>query len=743
MKIFKAVFLSIFIQGFIHAQTSLTGRVTDINGNALVGASVYLPEQNKGCYTVHDGKYLIENLPTGKISIQFSFMGYNTVVKTLILKKGVNEVNVTLSEAVIESQQVVISSGYITSQHENALKIEILNNKDISIAGTPNFTEALTKIPGVDMISKGSGVSKPVIRGLSMNDILVMNNGVRIENYQFSENHPLGIDNNDVERVEIIKGPASLIYGSDAIGGVINFIKEKPAPKNSIAGDFRTQLHSNTLGTENSLGVKANKNNFFAGFRINQKTHADYKQGGNKYVPNSRFNEWSLSSNAAFTSKTGTFKLHYDYFKQALGMTVPPIVQLISEQARKNNIWYQDLEHHLISSQNKIYFGNLKWETNIAYQSALRKLIKTSDIPSVEMNLNTLTYESKLNVSLKESTEYILGIQGLYQKNINKNNREAQFLPDADINNVGIISFLQHQVFNKVKLQGGLRFDTYHTRTYALGLAGTETFHPSVIKNFSSLNGAAGLTYNYDENLLFRGNFAKAYRVPNLSELTSRGEHGNRFEIGNADLQPEDAYEWDISSHYHAKYISFDIAGFYNIINNYIYITPTSDTSLSGMLIYQFSQDNALLYGGEAGLHIHPGMIPWLHVKGVFSSVIGKQSTGGYLPYIPAHKFRYEIRADKEKFGFLQHPNIWLSASNILEQNSPSQFETKTPGYTLIDGGFNTEIKIKKHFFTCGITINNIFDVSYYAHLSTLKPMGYCNQGRNICIFIKIPFATI
>ena len=141
------------------------------------------------------------------------------------------------------------------------------------------------------MIAKGQGVSKPVIRGLSMNDVLVMNNGVRIENHQFSENHPLGIDDNDVERIEIIKGPASLLYGSDAIGGVINFIKEKPAPVGKILGGYRIQLHSNTLGMNNSIGLKGASKNLFGGFRFGNKTHADYLQGGGDYVPNSRFNE--------------------------------------------------------------------------------------------------------------------------------------------------------------------------------------------------------------------------------------------------------------------------------------------------------------------------------------------------------------------------------------------------------------------------------------------------------------------
>ena len=441
-----------------NAQTHIQGRVTDSNGNPLGGASVFLPEQNKGTVCAENGEYRIENLPTGKVKLQFSYMGFNTVVKTVAIQSGKNNLNVSLTVSVIESQEIVVTGGFVSSQHENAVKIDVLKSKDISLSGTPNFMESLTKVPGVDMIAKGQGVSKPVIRGLSMNDILVMNNGVRIENYQFSENHPLGVDDNDVERVEVIKGPASLLYGSDAIGGVLNFIKEQPAPTGKIIGDYKMQLHSNTLGMNNSLGIKGTSKHLFSGLRVSNKTHADYVQGGGDFVPNSRFNEWSVGANAGYTGKSGTFKIFYDYFKQELGMTVPAVKALIPEQGRKNNIWYQDLEHHMVASQNKLYLGKFKWETNLGYQIAMRKLQTTLEVPFVEMNLNTLTYESKVYLPSSKTAEYVLGIQGMTQTNRNQNNRASQFLPDADVNNIGGLALAQYSFFRKLKLQGGASF---------------------------------------------------------------------------------------------------------------------------------------------------------------------------------------------------------------------------------------------------------------------------------------------
>ncbi len=734
------VFFVLFLFLKVNAQNHVRGRVTDINNQPLHGATIFLPELNKGTTSNQSGEYVINNIPGSKIKIQFSFVGFNTILKTIKISKGENVIDVALTIAIIETQQVVISGGYVSSQHENTVKIDVIKSKDIAISGTPNFMESLTRVPGVDMISKGQGVSKPVIRGLSMNDILVMYNGVRIENYQYSENHPLGIDDNDVERVEIIKGPASLLYGSDAIGGVLNFIKEKPAPTGNIIGDYRLQLHSNTLGINNSLSVKGTSKKLFGGFRFGNKSHADYLQGGGDFVPNSRFREMAFNANFGFTGKIGTSKVFYDNFKQKLGMTVPPVKLQITEQGRKNEIWYQDLDHQLLSFQNSLYLGKFKWEINAAYQSALRKLWTTIDVPVVEMNLNTITYESKLYFPSRGNAEYGIGLQGMSQKNKNRNNRASQFLPDADINNIGFWGIIKYTFSEKVKMQGGLRFDMYDTETFALGTEGTISYHAPVSKVFSNTSGSVGATWQPNQKIMLRANLAKAYRVPNLSELTANGMHGERYEIGNPDLSPENAFETDVSLHYHGEFLSFDLAGFYNHINDYIFISPTADTTATGVDIYRYLQANATLYGGEAGIHFHPKAIPWLHIKGTCSSVIGKQDNGNYLPFIPAQKLHYEIRAEHKKMVFLKQPAITLHALTALKQNTPSPFETETNGYTILNLSFNSDIMVLKQSLVIGISINNLFDTKYFDHLSTLKPLNYYNQGRNISVLLKIPF---
>ncbi|TAJ12584.1 TonB-dependent receptor [Marinilabiliaceae bacterium JC017] len=733
-------FLFILLCFIGKGQTYLTGKVTDEEGAPLAGVSVYVPDQSKGTLSNQDGEYSLEQVPLGKVVVQFSCLGYNTAIKSLIIEHGKNELNVLLTECSIEMSEVVVSGGKISSQRDNAVKIDVIRTRKMQLLGTPNLMEALADVPGVDMIAKGPGVSKPVIRGLSMNGILIARDGIRIENYQYSENHPAGIDDNGIGRVEIIKGPASLLYGSDAVGGVINFISETPAPQGKMMGDYQMQAHSNTLGINNSLGLKGASKHFFAGIRLSHKTHSDYLQGGGTYVPNSRFHEWSSSLNTGYKSKIGTFKLSYYYFKQQLGMTLPMVVPLIKERSRKNEIWYQDPHHHLISSRNKLFFGKMRCDVNVAWQSNVRSAYNVTDVPFVEMKLNTLTYETKIHLPSNEKSDYTIGIQGMEQVHRNINDRMQKKLPDADISRLGVLFFAQYTFFSKLKLQGGCRLDLSSIESYALGTEGTPSYRAPLTDDFISPNGSLGATYRLNERATVRANFAKACRMPNLRELLYTGLSGNRYEIAGENLKPEDAYESDFSFHYQSKSVSVDVAVFNNQIKNYIYLAPTADTTGNGVGIYKISQSNAKLYGGEAGLHYHPSFIPWLHLKTTFSSVIGKQKNGKYLPFIPAHKLKYEAGFEKKTWWVFNQPALYLGALTAMAQNNPSQFETETDGYTIFNVRANAKIKISNQLMVVGVSVNNVFDESYIDHLSTLKFLNYYNQGRNICLSLKVPF---
>jgi iron complex outermembrane receptor protein len=732
----------IFLVLRIQAQNTVSGTVTDDNARPLPGTNLFIPDLNRGTFADEHGHFQLGGLPAGSFSIQFSFIGYeNKIVRVSLEGKPVN-LEIRMEPSAIHTREIVISGGYNATQHENAVKIDILNMDERSLKNSPNFTEKLTSIPGVDMISKGSGISRPVIRGLAMNDILVLNQGVRFENYQYSSHHPLGINEFGISDVEIIKGPASMLYGSDAIGGVINFIREKPAPSGTVSGDYNLQLHSNTLGMNNNLGIKGSGAYFSGGIRAGHETNADFLQGGGAFAANTRFNEKSLKANAGYTGKTGVFRLFYDYNHQNLGLAEEEAIGAISSRGRKNELFYQQLLTHMLSSQNKLFFGKIKLDLNAAWQYTDLTHFGEPSVREVQMNLSTLTYEARMSVSGKKSSEYILGFQGLNQANRNGSEGETILLPDAVTGNYSLFALMQHTVFKKVKLQSGFRVDRRMLDSESAGLPEETGYRMPVSRNFNSLSGSVGATYSLKGDWYLRANVASAFRTPNLAELTSNGPHETRYEVGDQQLVPEKSIEADLSMHLHRPNITLDVAGFFNRISDYIFISPTSDTSGSGLPVYRYKQNDSYLAGGEAGIHIHPVSLEWLHLQVTFAAVAGVQSGGEYLPFIPAHKINAEIGARHEKLLFFEKTFITLGSHIAFAQENTAPDETATDGYTLLDLAAGGSIRAGNQSLMISIGANNLLDTRYVDHLSTLKEVHYLNPGRNISLKIKVPFTT-
>ncbi len=736
---------------------SLQGIITDSNtAETLVGVNVYLPEYSKGTVSQIDGSYNLENLRPGTILVQCSMIGYKT--RILHIKLGGEKLiqNIDLEPAIIEGEEIVITGGFYSSQHENVIKISTIKPKEILQSGSPSFIESLTRVPGVDMISKGPGVGTPVIRGLSLSNILFLNNGSPMNNFQFSENHPFMVDDIGIQKVEVVKGPASLLYGSGAVGGVLNLIKEPPVAEGRIMGEYVGKYFSNTSGIVSNFGLKGTNRSVNWGLNAGINSNKDYYDGDKNRIPNTRFNRTSFKANAGLIQGFGSFRLFYDYNYDKLGMAVLPALTLVSENGRKNEVWYQDLKDHLISFQSKLFLGRFKLDVNLSYQMNNRKLLGSEheDEPDhdpllVDMDLSTFNYKIQTTIPTNDVTKIIFGLQGMDQTNKNYD-APQRVVPDAHITDFSLFGLGQHYHWDHLMIQAGIRWDYRYIHVpeqvsggHSHEEEGGEEPVDSLIKidrNFNNLSLSIGATLNLAEETLFRLNIASAFRSPNLAELTQNGEHGIRFEQGNANLDSQRNLEFDLSYHFHSNHVTLDLSAFYNNIFNYIYLAPTSDTTMDGDKIYRYSQTHAYLYGGEALIHFHPHPWDWLHVKADWSYVMGKEKGGDYLPFIPAQKIRLELEFQKEKWKSLRDIFARISTDFVFQQNHPSEFEMSSSGYTLLNLGFGTDISVKNQYFTVGLFFNNLLNKTYIDHLSTLRDLGLNNMGRNISLSVKIPF---
>jgi iron complex outermembrane receptor protein len=728
--------LLLLVAGFsANAQNSISGKVTDINKNPISAVGIYAQEIHKGTTTNEDGTYILNNIPKGKIKITFTYLGYKSVTKTIEINSKSEILNIQLEESSYEMDEIIISTPFNKLQSDNVMKVERLSAESIKKMGVTTLAEGITNIAGVSQISTGSSIGKPVIRGLSGNRVLVYTQGIRLENQQFGGEHGLGINDAGIESIEVIKGPASLLYGSDALGGVLYLNPEKFASENKNEINFSQRFFSNTLGSNTSLGLKTSNENWKFLARGTYASHSDYQIPTDERVTNTRFNEKDFKSGIAYSKNNFTSEMRYNFNRSQLGLTEDGV----AEQSTSKTLLdpYQVVDNHILSSHNHFFLGASKLDLDLGYTYNDRQEFEEGDVAALRMKLKTFSYNAKYHFPKIGSVEILSGVQGLHQTNTNFG--EEILIPDATINDFGVFTTSNYSWDSNV-LQAGIRFDTrnINTERHELSDNGDVRIFEAIDNSFNSFTSSLGYKTSLSDEITTRINVASGFRAPNLAELTSNGVHEgtNRFEKGNNDLSNEKNFQIDISLEYKTEHFELFANGFYNKLNDYIYISPTGETE-DGNPVFKYLQENAKLYGGEFGFHLHPHPIDWLHLESTFETVTGKQNNNDYLPLIPANTWKNTFRTEFKIKDWLQQGYTSLSLQSTFDQNNISVFETTTSGYNLVNFGFGGDVILGKTKFTTSVSVNNLFDKEYINHLSRLKADGILNQGRNIVLGVN------
>jgi len=726
----KIYFLSLFmgLTLVVHSQNKLSGIISNKDNQPVIGANISIPELHKETSSDENGNYSFTNLPNGRHKVVVSFIGYATQTTTITFSGSEKEFNTLLEESNQHMDEVIVSTAFNKMQSQNVMKVEHLSMKSLRQTGATTLIEGLTTIPGVSQISTGTSIGKPVIRGLSGNRVLVYTQGIRLENQQFGEEHGLGLNDSGVESVEVIKGPASLLYGSDALGGVLYFNPEKFAKANDFQADYGQKFFSNTHGSSTSLGVKTSSEHFKFLVRGRYDNHADYKTADSAKVTNSRYDESDFKSALGYTNSKFSSILRYNFNRLNLG--IPE--EGIAEQTTNRNPDYprQGVMSHIVSLNNTLYFNTSKLDANFGYISNDRSEFEDNPTAILKMKLRTFNYDAKYYLPTFGKIESIFGVQGMYQTNTNFG--EEQLIPNAITNDLGVFGTMNYE-WKKNTLQAGLRFDTRKITSESNGIVGEEGYFQELNKSFTSFNASLGFKNNSIDNLIFRLNVASGFRAPNLAELTSNGVHegSNRYEIGNANLKNEQNIQIDLNIEYASSHFELFVNGFYNHINNYIFIAPNGEV-IDDNFVYDYVQANAQLFGGEAGIHFHPHPLDWLHITSSFESVTGKKQDGDYLPLIPANKWNSTFKTEFGAINWLKESFVSINVEHFLQQNNTGTFETYTNDYTLMNFALGGKIQFSKVAIDINCNINNLLNRNYISHLSRLKADGIPNMGRNV-----------
>lgn len=717
------------------AQNTLTGTLTSKQFETAIMGTVYIPQLEKGTAADFDGNYTITNIPDGTYTIIFSSLGFGTISEKVNFTDNQTVTkDVQMAESAVEMEEVIVSTAFHKLQSDNVMKVERVSTSELSSSGAVTLADGIKNIAGVDIISTGQGIGKPVIRGLSSNRVLTYTQGVRLENQQFGDEHGLGINESGVESVEVIKGPASLLYGSDALGGVLYLNPEKFGPSGETHVDINSSYFSNSLGTSTNLGVQTSGETLKFLARGAYASFSDYKTGADYRVTNSRFNETDFKTGVQYLGSKFKSTLRYNYNRSNIGIADEIGTQTNSKALE---LPFQEIDNHILSVDNTFFLKNSSFNLKAGYLfNDRREFEDDPETAALRMQLTTFNYDLKYNLPDFGKFETIVGLQGMFQNNENKG--EEILIPDARTTDVGVLA-TSHYHLEKVDLQAGVRFDSRKIKSDAARDPGDSDYIPALDKTFTSFTAALGGKFDLSEAISARLNLASGFRAPNLAELTSNGIHEgtNRYERGNQNLNNEQNFQTDLSVEYRNEHLEFFVNGFYNAVSDYIFISPTNQT-IDDTPVYDYLQDNAKLYGGEVGFHLHPHPLDWLHFESSFETVTGQLQNDAYLPLIPAKALQNTFSVELADGKTRQQTTAFITLKNTFTQKNISLFETRTAGYSLLSAGVESSFKFEKILLKLGVNGTNLTDKKYVAHLSRFKPEGIFNVGRSVNLNLKL-----
>ena len=713
---------------------TITGTVTDkITGETIIGATVSIPDLKTGAITDVNGHYTLSNLPKGIYLVQVSYVGYATYNQKVDFA-ATTQLNFKLQTSSIETGEVIITgvSKATEIKRDPVPMVAVSKTYIDQHSASGNVIDEIANLPGISAVTTGPNVSKPFIHGLGYNRVVTLQDGIRQEGQQWGDEHGIEVDQNSIDRVEIIKGPASLTYGSDAIGGVVNLITSSPVPDGKILGSL-TGIYGTNNGLMNgSFKLQGNNNGLIWGTVISDKSAKNYqnqhdgrvyatgyqevdaramvgltKSWGSTYLNASIFDDSQAIPNGSRDSLTRKFTQQVtdaDFFR--------PIVPASVLNSYDIPVLHQHVQLYRIYSNSNFKVGDGNLIANLGYQfSHRREFTHPQDptIPGLNLELTTYTYDFKYAFDIANGYETTFGVNGMYQNNV-LGYSTAFPIPNYHQFDIGPF-FAIKKSYGKLDLSGGVRLDSRSFNGQAAYIDTTNTFFPSLYtgnnptgaqnvkkqfnalnKNFSGVSYSFGGTYNFSDRFLLKANIARGFRAPSIAELSANGpDPGSQiYHVGNSSFKPEFAVQEDIGAFLSLPNVSASVEVFRNNIDNYIFQEQILDAAGNAVLVnadgsanangqyskFTYVQSQARIQGAEFSLDIHP--YPWLHFENSATLTYGTNLGAGgtiadslkYLPFIPPLHIHSELRGTFAKgFGTFKNVYAFIGVDHFDAQN--------------------------------------------------------------------------
>lgn len=742
----KSSLICLLIFNVCRAQVVFTGTIMP-RGDSLLPAYISLPELHKTTVANSHGEFSMMALPEGVFNIVVLRPGYKAYSGKVTLGKQQPGFFLEMKEAAGNLQEVVVLGEQQSNAGKTANSIEVMPAAVMRQQGAMNLSDALAKLPGISQLSTGAGISKPVIRGLYGNRIQTVLLGIRFDNQQWQDEHGLGLTDLGIDRVEVIKGTATLFYGSEAMGGVVNIINEKPAHDNKLQADLNTRYFSNTNGYGIDAAVKKSYKNFYFIVRAGQESHGDYSDGNKRRILNSRFQSNGAKATLGFRRGFWASENNYLFGQSYFGFLMDAYQQYEKSDTR----WSRDFSRphhavliHIFSSQNTFALRASKLKLNVGAHWNNRDEQEGSSGISLSMFLQTYALMGQWQKQLAPGLELVIGSQNQYQ--INTNNGSRIIVPDAKLAESSLFAYIKKEK-ERYAIEGGLRYDLKNIVTDRTGtLNNGDPFSPGytvvpVSRIYNVVNGSFGASFFDSRHYILKANISSGYRAPNLAELSSNGLHEGsvRYEVGNVNLKTEQNLCGNVYAELYNTSISIYADAYINHFLNYIYLQRDSAKYI-GFSVYKYIQNNADIKGLEGGIKLRPAFYKPLNFRVAYSGINGRTEKGEDLPFIPAQKLSYELKLQKGVWNQTRNLFVSFNFVQVLVQNKPGPFETATPAYHLLNVSAGGEHYMGANKLVFSVAVNNITNEVYYDHLSRFKNFGINNMGRNMALQLKYQF---
>ncbi len=680
-----------------------------------------------GTITDATGHYLLTNLAPGSHRLVVQGMGYVTTFKEFeATKDRTIEVDVEVLPSAIDLAEVVITSSPTGSgfryQPNQAYFGEALQRR-----GESSFGEMLNTEPGVSMRSMGSAPARPVIRGLDGDRILILQNGERMGDIsETSADHSISLDPLAASRVEVVRGPASLLYGSSALGGVINLITTD-IPQDWDRGF--TGVLSVQGATVNDMGAGFGRI-AYGGDSWASSARFSFRQAGDMrtpemVVPGTSMRNYDGSIGAGFQGDNGFGGFAASFANQTYG--VPEDV-FADDERIEIRMQRQSLQGNLFRKREGwIDRAQVRFNAARLFQQEFEMEMDDEGKWDEEMELeyDKITFSSTVTLQHRPTGVFDRGAIGfnLYGHSMDVGGDEA-YTPGENRFSLAAFTFQEMPITNRIRLQAGIRLDFQRTTAISNDL------FPNVdqTRNAFNYSGSMGLNYRPAEGWEIGAQFARSHRNPSIEELFANGPHlgAGVFEVGDANLKDEIGNGGDLFVNYSNDVFSFEMTGFINHFLNFIIFQPTGLTDeASGYPVFRYEGDEAQMLGGELSLGYQPTSS--FNITTGLDYVYGRRVGNGSenLPFIPPFRASLSMEYD---FG-----SVWIGGrlQAVATQDQVAPEEESTDGYTVVglQAGYRMDRGGRHVVILRG---DNVFDVAYRDHLSRIEDRNVSMPGRNI-----------